>query len=95
MKAYMIAHIEVTDPELMKKYREKVPTIIEKYNGKYLVRGGDSLLLEGDLFKHRMVLVEFPDRESAEKFYNSEEYAPIKKMRLNAGNNSSVIVDGL
>lgn len=95
MKAYMIAHIEVTDPELMEKYREKVPTIIEKYNGKYLVRGGDSLLLEGDLFKHRMVLVEFPDRKSAEKFYNSEEYAPIKKMRLNAGNNSSVIVDGL
>ena len=95
MKAYMIAHIEVTDPELMAKYREKVPAIIEKYNGKYLVRGGDSLLLEGDFFKHRMVLVEFPDRESAEKFYHSEEYAPIKKMRLDAGNNSSVIVDGL
>lgn len=95
MKAYMIAHIEVTNQDLMAKYREKVPAIIEKYNGKYLVRGGDSKLLEGDFFKHRIVLVEFPDRESAEKFYHSEEYAPIKQMRLEAGNNSSVIVDGL
>ena len=95
MKAYMIAHIEVTNQDLMAKYREKVSAIIEKYNGKYLVRGGDSKLLEGDFFKHRIVLVEFPDRESAEKFYHSEEYAPIKQMRLEAGNNSSVIVDGL
>mgnify|MGYP001358636775 FL=1 len=95
MKAYMIAHIEVTNPELMAKYREKVPAIVEKYGGKYLVRGGDSVLLEGDFFKHRMVLLEFPDREAAEKFYNSDEYAPIKQMRLAAGNNSSVIVDGL
>ena len=95
MKAYMIAHIEVTNPDLMAKYREKVPAIVEKYGGKYLVRGGDSVLLEGDFFKHRMVLLEFPDREAAEKFYNSEQYAPIKQMRLAAGNNSSVIVDGL
>ena len=95
MKAYMIAHIEVTNPELMEKYREKVPAIVEKYGGKYLVRGGDSVLLEGDFFKHRMVLLEFPDREAAEKFYNSEEYAPIKQMRLAAGNNTSVIVDGI
>jgi len=95
MKAYMIAHIEVTNPDLMAKYREKVPAIVEKYGGKYLVRGGDSVLLEGDFFKHRMVLLEFPDREAAEKFYNSEEYAPIKQMRLAAGNNTSVIVDGI
>ena len=95
MKAYMIAHIEVTNPELMAKYREKVPAIVEKYGGKYLVRGGDSVLLEGDFFKHRMVLLEFPNREAAEKFYNSEEYAPIKQMRLAAGNNTSVIVDGI
>tara|TARA_B100000579_G_scaffold252803_1_gene207999 strand:+ start:353 stop:640 length:288 start_codon:yes stop_codon:yes gene_type:complete len=95
MKAYMIAHIEVTNPDLMAKYREKVPAIVEKYGGKYLVRGGDSVLLEGDFFKHRMVLLEFPDREAAENFYNSEEYIPIKQMRLAAGNNTSVIVDGI
>ena len=47
MKTYLIAHIEVTDPDLMAQYREKVPKIVEKYNGKFLVRGGDSKIIEG------------------------------------------------
>jgi len=95
MKTYLIAHIEVTNPELMAKYREKVPKIVEKYNGKYLVRGGESKIIEGDYFKHRIVILEFPDRKSADDFYNSEDYAPIKEMRLQAGNNSSVLVEGI
>ena len=95
MKTYLIAHIEVTNPELMAKYRELVPEIVKKYDGKYLVRGGDSKIIEGDYFKHRIVILEFPSRENAENFYNSEDYAPVKKLRLHAGNNSSVIVDGI
>ena len=95
MKAYLIAHIEVTNPELMEKYRELVPKIVAKYQGKYLVRGGDSEILEGDYFKHRMVLLEFPSRQQANNFYNSEDYAPLKMLRIEAGNNSSVLVDGI
>ena len=91
----MIAHIEVTNLELMQKYRELVPKIIDKYDGKYIVRGGDLQVLEGNALKHRMVVVEFPDKKSAENFYYSEEYAPVKKLRLEAGNNSSVLVEGL
>ncbi len=95
MKTYLIAHIEVTNPELMAKYREQVPKIVEKYNGKYLVRGGESKIIEGDYFKHRIVVLEFPDRKSADDFYTSEDYAPIKDLRLQAGNNSSVLVEGI
>ena len=95
MKTYIIAHIEVTNPELMAKYREQVPKIVEKYHGKYLVRGGESKIIEGDYFKHRIVILEFPDRKSADNFYASEDYAPIKEMRLQAGNNSSVLVEGI
>jgi len=95
MKTYLIAHIEVTDPDLMAQYREKVPKIVEKYNGKYLVRGGDSKIIEGDYFKHRIVILEFPDRKSADDFYTSEDYAPIKELRLKAGINSSVLVEGI
>jgi Uncharacterized conserved protein len=68
MKVYLIAHIEVTNPELMEKYRELVPKIVAKYQGKYLVRGGDSEILEGDYFKHRIVLLEFPSRQQANNF---------------------------
>ena len=95
MKVYLIAHIEVTNPELMEKYRKLVPKIIAKYQGKYLVRGGDSEILEGDYFKHRIVLLEFPSRQQANNFYNSEDYAPLKMLRIEAGNNSSVLVEGI
>ena len=95
MKVYLIAHIEVTNPELMEKYRELVPKIVAKYQGKYLVRGGDSEILEGDYFKHRIVLLEFPSRQQANTFYNSEDYAPLKMLRIEAGNNSSVLVEGI
>ena len=95
MKVYLIAHIEVTNPELMEKYRELVPKIVAKYQGKYLVRGGDSEILEGDYFKHRIVLLEFPSRQQANNFYNSEDYAPLKILRIEAGNNSSVLVEGI
>ena len=95
MKAYLIAHIEVTNPELMEKYREQVPKIVAKYQGKYLVRGGDSEILEGAYFKHRIVLLEFPSIKQANNFYNSEDYAPLKMLRIEAGNNSSVLVEGV
>ncbi len=95
MKVYLIAHIEVTNPELMEKYRELVPKIVAKYQGKYLVRGGDSEILEGDYFKHRIVLLEFPSIKQANNFYNSEDYAPLKMLRIEAGNNSSVLVEGI
>ena len=95
MKVYLIVHIEVTNPELMEKYRELVPKIVAKYQGKYLVRGGDSEILEGDYFKHRIVLLEFPSRQQANNFYNSEDYAPLKMLRIEAGNNSIVLVEGI
>lgn len=95
MKVYLIVHIEVTNPELMEKYRKLVPKIIAKYQGKYLVRGGDSEILEGDYFKHRIVLLEFPSRQQANNFYNSEDYAPLKMLRIEAGNNSIVLVEGI
>jgi uncharacterized protein (DUF1330 family) len=95
MKVYLIAHIEVTNPELMEKYRAQVPAIVAKYKGKYLVRGGETEVIEGDYFKHRIVLLEFPDKECASNFYNSDDYAPLKMLRLEAGNNSSVLVEGV
>ena len=95
MKVYLIAQIEVTNPELMEKYRAQVPAIVAKYQGKYLVRGGETEVIEGDYFKHRIVMLEFPNKECPNNFYNSDDYAPLKMLRLEAGNNSSVLVEGV
>lgn len=94
MKSYIVAHIETKNLKNMKKYREKVFKIINKYKGKYLVRGGEMESLEGKMFHGRMVIIEFPNKELAMKFYKSEEYKPLLDLRTNSGISNLVIVDG-
>ena len=48
MTAYLIADITITDPEGFKEYQQAVPAIVEKHGGRYIVRGGDPEVLEGD-----------------------------------------------
>ena len=44
MSAYLIADIQITDPQAFEEYRRQVPAIIAAYGGRYLVRGGDTRL---------------------------------------------------
>ncbi|PKB63490.1 MAG: D-fructose-6-phosphate amidotransferase [SAR202 cluster bacterium Io17-Chloro-G2] len=94
MSAYFIVDIDVTDPEAYENYRSQVPPLVAKYGGKYLVRGGAFEVLEGDWTPHRLVVLEFPTVQAAKEFYDSEEYEPLKKIRLGATNSSAVLVEG-
>ena len=95
MAAYVIVDIEVTNPEAYEKYREQVPSLVAKYGGKYLTRGGEMEMLEGDWTPKRLVVIEFPSFQRAKEFYESEEYAPVKEIRINATNSKMVLVDGV
>lgn len=95
MAAYLVVDIEVTNPEAYEEYRKQVPPLIAKYGGKYLARGGPFEKLEGDWTPKRLVLLEFPSLERAKKFYESEEYEPLKKIRVNATKSNIVLVDGV
>ena len=57
MPAYIIVDIEVTDPAAFEEYRKQVPATVQKYGGRFLVRGGAMEVLEGDS-RGRLVLVE-------------------------------------
>ena len=94
MAGYIVAQLEVTDPELFAKYREKVSPIVEKYGGRYLVRGGDLTSLEETAPKERVVIIEFDSVEAARQWYDSDEYAPLIKMRNKASNGPLFVVDG-
>ena len=59
MAAYVIADVEVTDPELFAEYRELVEPTVNAFGGRYLARGGDTLLVEGDRSPNRTVIIEF------------------------------------
>ena len=74
MPAYVVAMINVHDPETYRKYTERTPATVKKHGGRFVTRGGAVTALEGDGFDGRMVILEFPDRASAEAWYADPEY---------------------
>jgi uncharacterized protein (DUF1330 family) len=95
MAAYMIARVNVTDWDKYSEYIKVTPGIIAKFGGRFIVRGGETVTLEGPEEKWRMVVVEFPDLEKAKEFYYSPEYTAAKKIREGAALAQFVAIDGL
>lgn len=94
MPGYLIANLDVHDPALYDQYRQKVPPIIAKYGGRYLVRGTDIETVEGGLPLKRLVVLEFPSLDAARRFYHSEEYAPVMALRIASTKSDIILVDG-
>ncbi len=95
MPAYLIADVEVTDPELFAEYRELVEPTVNAFGGKYIARGGETVLIEGDRSPNRTVIIEFPCMEQAKAWHDSDEYAPAKDMRFRSANSHVIIVEGV
>ena len=81
MPAYVLAEIEITNPEGYKEYSAQVPATIAKYGGRFVVRGGKAQVLEGEWPERRRVLIEFPTTDAARQWWDSSEYAKPKEMR--------------
>ena len=94
MSGYAIFNINVKSPENYKEYVEKVKPIAEKYGGEYIVRGGDNTVVEGSWQHPRTVVIKFPTYEKALEWYNSEEYKPIKQIRLDNAESNGMIIKG-
>jgi uncharacterized protein (DUF1330 family) len=95
MPAYLVAEIEVTDPETYAQYRARVPEAIAVHGGRYLVRGGTVEAKEGAPPAGRVVIVEFPDMAAARGFYDSPEYRAILPLRLAASRGRLYLVEGV
>jgi uncharacterized protein (DUF1330 family) len=95
MAAYLIANVEVTDPERYEEYRKVVPATIAKFGGRYLARGGAVEVLEGDIAPRRVVVLEFPDAAAIKRWYASPEYQHILELRHRASKGSLFIVEGV
>lgn len=92
---YVIAQINVTDPEAYKGYVAAVTPIVEKFGGEYLVRGGPAEHHEGEPIGERTVVIRFPSLRAARDWYHSDEYAPVRAMRLAASSSLQTIVEGV
>ena len=95
MPAYIIAHVEVTNPEQYREYTQRTPEAIARYGGKFMVRGGRAITLEGPEDKRRIVVIEFPTLEQAEIFYRSPEYSAARQIRSGAAIASFIAVEGV
>lgn len=95
MSAYVIAAIDVTDPEAYRGYSERAPATIEKYGGRYLARGGGTTTLEGEESTTRNVVIEFDSVEAAKRWYDSPEYREAKSRREGAAVASIIVLQGV
>lgn len=95
MPAYVIAETDVNDPDRYERYRAAVPASLEAHGGRFLVRGGEHTVLEGDWDPKRLVVIEFEDLAAARRWYESPEYAEAKKLREGAATLRVVAVQGV
>ena len=95
MTAYVIARVDVTNPDKWMEYAKAAQPTVEAHGGRYIARGGATEGLENweDEGK-RVVILEFPDMDTARNWYNSEEYGAARAKREGAGHARFTLVDG-
>ena len=92
---YVIAQLKITNPENYKEYIEKVNPIIKKFGGEYLVRAGEYQIFDGETNFPRIIILKFQSYVKALERYNSEEYKPIKQIRLDNSEGTNIIIKGI
>ena len=95
MSAYIVVQVKVEDPVKFDEYRKQVPATIEAYGGRYLVRGGETEVLEGDWNPERFVILEFDSVERAKEWWSSEEYRRPKELRQQASKANLIVAVGV
>ena len=95
MPAYIIVEIDIVDPAGYDEYKKLAGATVEKYGGKYIVRGGRTEALEGDWKPKRNVVLEFASMQRAKEWLNSEEYREPRKMRHRTARTKMIVVEGV
>jgi uncharacterized protein (DUF1330 family) len=95
MTAYVIYQGEVTDPDRYEEYKPRAAASIAAAGGRYLVRGGEVELLEGEPPAGRTVVLEFPSRQAAVDWYRSAQYTEARRFREGAAIARMYVVDGM
>ncbi len=91
-KAYLVAVPKVTNPDMFaKEYASKVADTLKPFDGKFLVRTPEKLVKEGEETT-LTVVIEFPNKEKALGWYNSEAHQNIVTHRRVATDPKSTIV---
>lgn len=93
-KGYLHAEFEVLDPAEFEKYREQVGAVSAAFGGRYVVRRGDPVVLDGDWAPKRLVIIEFDSPERVREFYDSPAYQAILPYRLRSTRGHVLLLTG-
>lgn len=95
MKYYAVAEMDITDPSWVEGYVASVTEMVERHGGRYLARTNKVEKLEGERPRPQIVvIVEWPSREAADAFYQSDEYRPFRDQRMAGAKNEFLVVAG-
>jgi len=95
MAGYVIAQIKVNDSEPFKDYVKRNTPVVEKYGGKFLVRGGEMEVLEGECPYPRAIVIQFPNVAAAREWYDSPEFRELTLIRKAAADTNLMLVEGV
>jgi uncharacterized protein (DUF1330 family) len=95
MKYYSVAEIDITDQRWVPEYVKNVTGIVERHGGRYLARTSNIEKIEGERKAPQVFLIiEWPSRDAASAFYESDEYRPYRQSRLEGARNELLLVAG-
>jgi uncharacterized protein (DUF1330 family) len=95
MPAYVIVETDIHEPERYEQYKAASPAAVAAGGGRFVARGGELAVLEGDWHPKRLVVLEFESLEAAKRWYESDTYQEAKKLRDGAANLRMVAVEGI
>jgi uncharacterized protein (DUF1330 family) len=95
VKYYAVAELDVTDPSWVRDYVSDVTPMVERFGGRYLARTAQIEQLEGERTPPQvMLIIEWPSRESADDFYESDEYRAYREARRAGARNEFRLIAG-
>jgi uncharacterized protein (DUF1330 family) len=95
MSVYVVSRVRIFDSEAMQRYVNEVVPVVAAFGGTYLVRGSNVRAIEGAWEHDRMVVLEFPTAEAVMKWYDSEEYRPLRSLRQKSARAVILLAEGL
>jgi uncharacterized protein (DUF1330 family) len=96
MSAYLIVDVaRIRDEATYAHYKKQVSPGLLASGGEYLARGGAIEVLEGTWKPNRLIVVRFSTPAAARRWWASDEYAPLRKLRQASTDCNMVLVDGL
>ncbi len=94
MNAYLILDLSINDFESFQEYISKIPAFIKKHGGRYIVQGVEPEIMEGDWYPDRVVVLEFPSKESAKEFLGDPEAQVLFAVRHRSTTSKLILAEG-